>query len=128
MLFFTHASHSLSFRDGVYYCEKCGDFACKQIHKLKQPCGGHENRTRHGDLTLQAVAQGFGPSKRASACVSVGSSKGAFNGLSFKRIRPSRVEDLPAPTCNIIPVPCTPLETPLNPHHALLLNLQDMLD
>ena len=43
------------------------------------------------------------------------STERGFKGLSLKRVRPLRVEELPAPICDVVPVPCAPLETPLNP-------------
>ena len=60
----THTSHSLSIKDGVFYCTKCGCFAEKKLVKLKEECVGPRRRTPHGDLTISAASHGFAPSKR----------------------------------------------------------------
>ena len=53
-------------------------------------------------------------------------SRGSFP-LSFKRIRLSPPTELPPPS--LVPLqPPRRIEAPVNPQHALLLNLQDLLD
>ena len=65
----THMSHILCHREGEYYCTVCGYIASKKIIHLRRPCPGPNNRTAHGQLTLDQVKLGFTPAKRAGTLV-----------------------------------------------------------
>ena len=99
----THPSHSLSLKDGVYFCIKCGFKAQFRVNKLSSACS--TKRSSYGQGNLQKAKKGTlstvpsGPSSSGSHCPTLPrrSESLSMEEVSAYNVVVSEVSNVPVP-------------------------------